>query len=296
MYKIKPEDYNTVSNKRDKFILESLKLITNEKSSYDLIVDLGFGDGRVTRLLSQNVPHKQLVAIDVVPEMLTYALANNTDDPTIEYVLQDMTVSWLELSPRIRQLESKVDLLFTSFMLHYIRDKYRLMAIIGRLLTSGGLFYANTVITKDLNNKKLMNSTVDEQQQQLLCPSIDKQMTVWKQCLVDNGFQIKEFKLITDNIVMNRKEIIDFMPIVVEDYLHDSGGGGGLMASSDHHLLWNIVFDNHFSPLDSESSATAATDESVANPNAWKQFLADNTVSELSFSYHSLQVMAYNKQ
>ncbi|XP_054157777.1 uncharacterized protein LOC128956120 [Oppia nitens] len=104
-----------------------------------MIIDLGFGDGRVTRLLSQNVPHKQLVAIDVVPEMLEHAVANNTDDPTIEYVLQDLTVSWPELSPRIRQLESKVDLLFSNFMLHYITDKYQLMAIIGQLLTSGGL-------------------------------------------------------------------------------------------------------------------------------------------------------------
>ncbi|XP_054159172.1 uncharacterized protein LOC128957437 [Oppia nitens] len=244
-------------------------------------------------MLSKHVQHKQVVAIDVVPEMLTHAMANNADDTTIEYALQDMTVSWLELSPRIRQLESKVDLLFTSFMLHFIPDKCQVMDILSKLLTSGGLFYANIVITADLNRKLVdnNNSRVDKQlQQQLWYPSIDKQMNNWKQSLIVNGFVIKQFNLFAKNYLMTRKQIIDFMPVIVGDFSINFKDRKQFDEEKAEHL-WDTVFDAHFSPP-SDSTGTA----SVANPNAWKKFLADNTITELRYYYHTLRVIAYNNK
>ncbi|XP_054167896.1 uncharacterized protein LOC128965274 [Oppia nitens] len=301
MNHIIPEDYANSTYNTDAIHLESIQLIINEKSSYDLIVDLGFGDGRVTRKLSENLLHKHVVAIDVVPEMLAHAVANSSDDTSIEYVLQDMSVPWLELSPRIRQLESKVDLLFSNVVLNYMSNKRQIMEIIGRLLSSDGLFFANIVIFKDLTeNKQLLDSMFDERQQQLLCQSIDRQFNDWKQSIIDNKFHIKQFKLMSDNEIMTRKQIIDFMPVLVECY--------AIYYKDRHHFdtevkgdrFRDLLFNTYFSCLTVGESVTETNNNNNNNNNqsvmmSWKQFLADNTIHEMQLSWHFVRVMAYNQ-
>ncbi|XP_054167902.1 uncharacterized protein LOC128965281 [Oppia nitens] len=303
MYKIKPEDYASLANNSDEINLKLIQLITNEKCSYDLIVDLGFGDGRVTRMLSENISHKQLVAIDVVPEMLAYAVANSSDDTSIEYVLQDMSVPWLELSPRIRQLESKVDLLFTNLTLNYMSNKRQIIEIIGRLLSSDGLFFANIILSDDLNDKQLLNSQTEDRQQQqqqrqqLLYHSIDRQLNDWKQCLVDNGFDIKLFKQLTINEIMTRKHIIDMMPDIFNTYAiyYNDRKQFDTEVKVDDHFM-DKVFNAYFSLPDKSVSASASV--TVANHPmllSWKQFFKDNTIHELMHSFQYLQLMAYKK-
>ncbi|XP_054167744.1 uncharacterized protein LOC128965115 [Oppia nitens] len=298
MNQIKPEDYVSVTYYTDAIQLDSIKLIANEKCSYDLIVDLGFGDGRVTRMLSEKIPHKQVLAIDVVPELLAHAVANSSDDKTVEYVLEDMSVRWLELSPRIRQLESKVDLLFSNLVLSYISNKTQLMEIIGKLFSSGGLFFANIAINKDLNDKQLLDSMYEDRQQkqQLLCHSTDRQLNDWKQSLVVNGFDIKIFKQLDQNEVMTRKQIIDFMPELFNCfaiYYEDRTHFDDVVKKDDR--FHDLVFNAYYSLTDAASAASVT----VANHRpvllTWKQFLADNTIHEMKSCWQILQVMAYNK-
>ncbi|XP_054161166.1 uncharacterized protein LOC128959262 [Oppia nitens] len=289
---ISPEVYADITNNIDAIYLESIQLITNDKRSYDLIVDLGFGDGRLTRMLSQNVSHKQLIAIDVVPEMLAHAVANSSDDTSIEYVLQDMSVPWLELSPHIRQLESKVDLLFTNVTLNYMSNKRQIMEIIGKLLTNGGLFFANIVIYKDLNEKQLLDNKFEESQQQLCCQSIDQQFNDWKQSLIDNKFHIKQFKLLDENEIMTRKQIIDYMPEILDCstiYYKDRTLFDKEVKSD---RFKDKVFNTYFS-LPVGASVTETNHQPVLM--SWKQFLADNSINEMKFSWHFIQFKAYNK-
>ncbi|CAG2123359.1 unnamed protein product, partial [Medioppia subpectinata] len=75
---------------------------------------MGSGDGGVTRELAACVPHRRLIAVDVNPAMTEYARDHNTL-PTIEYVTQDMSVEWSELSPEIRRLEGSVRLILSNF-------------------------------------------------------------------------------------------------------------------------------------------------------------------------------------
>ncbi|XP_054155695.1 trans-aconitate 2-methyltransferase-like [Oppia nitens] len=116
--------------------------------SYDIIVDIGCGDGSLTKLLANQLAHNQLIGIDCVTDMISYARKHNSlmiDDKhdnnnrIIEYVVQDMSVDWPAMCPRIRQLESRVDLIFSNYALQYIPDKQKLMQIFDRLLATGAI-------------------------------------------------------------------------------------------------------------------------------------------------------------
>ena len=164
-------------------------------------MEIGSGDGAVTRQLATRVRHRRLVAIDVNPAMTAYARCVNSG-PTIEYWLQDMGVPWDELSDDIRQLEGKVELIFANFSLHYILDKSRLLSICARLLSTGGSIHANSVILPDLNQKL----PADERRDNYL--SVDQQLVVWRQALADNRLIVDEFEVVDHVWRMSRQQLI----------------------------------------------------------------------------------------
>ncbi|XP_054166170.1 uncharacterized protein LOC128963681 [Oppia nitens] len=180
-------------------------------------------------------------------------------------------------------MDGRVDLVFTSFMLHYCsRDKRQVMAIFRQLLKSDGLFYGNILINQDLN-RKLLGKGKERDPNQQWYPSLDKQTEDWLKSLTDNGFMIEKSKLIELNVGMNRKQIIDFMPVVVDCYRCYFPDSQQFDAEVGDHL-WDTVFDAFFSPPDAEP-----------NPSAWTKFLADNTITELHYYFHCLRVIATKK-
>ncbi|XP_054161676.1 uncharacterized protein LOC128959698 [Oppia nitens] len=270
MDQIEPGVYGALNYCPRKFALDSFSILKNTNRCYDLIVDVGAGDGGITKLLATSVRHQHIVGVDVDPVMTNYADTNNKGE-TIEYVTQDMSVGWHELSPGVRELESKVDLIFSNFVLHYIPDRQQLVNTFSRLLSttgSGGVLHANIIILADLN-KKLVKTNSGYQPLKMWYQSCDKQLAEWEQSLRDNQLVIKEFKVIEDIWQLNRKEIIDFLPVLIHDFRpyfqHQSDFDAEL---ADH--LPNTVFD-----------AYVNSDARHPNPEAWTQFLADTTVAEL---------------
>ncbi|XP_054155708.1 juvenile hormone acid O-methyltransferase-like [Oppia nitens] len=231
--------------------MESIKQLNIDNRSYDLIVDLGCGDGGITKhLFGKHIRYKLLVGIDVVPEMISYARRHNTAD-TIEYVEQDMSIGWPEISSqRIRQLDGTVDLIVSNFALHYMPDKWQVMNTCSRLLssssssttTTGGIFHANIVILADLN-KKLVTTNTPKQ----WYPTIDKQIADWKQSIIDNQLDIKQLMTIDYDWTIDRQITIDFMPVIQSNYRSFFKNQSDFEAELNDHLS-DTVFDAFVNP------------------------------------------------
>ncbi|CAG2179971.1 unnamed protein product, partial [Oppiella nova] len=73
---------------------------------YDVIVDIGCGNGYLTERLARHVKHNVVIGVDINPTMISYALKNHKMD-SIEYWTQDMSVSWDELCPPLKALEAR---------------------------------------------------------------------------------------------------------------------------------------------------------------------------------------------
>ena len=105
-------------------------------------MDFGCGTGNVTLMLNSLLTIRQIYAIDVDPEMIDFANENHPKD-NIQYILQDLSQEWDQLSPDIKALENKVSLIFSNHVLHWIINKENLAKNLYRLLSKNGKLYAN---------------------------------------------------------------------------------------------------------------------------------------------------------
>ncbi|XP_054165788.1 uncharacterized protein LOC128963306 [Oppia nitens] len=280
MFKLEPELYNSFTdNKYYNEVLENSFNIINNKLNrkFDVIVDLGCAEGGITKLLSTRVPHRKLVAIDTVPDLLSYARQYNTG-PTIDYQLQDMSVEWPQLSPQLRQLETTVDLVFANFVVPHFTDKTKLMSLISKLLApGGGVFHSNNMLYPDLNKKLLPKYKGPKP----WYPSIEKQIDDYRHSLLDNGFQIKEFTIVEKHWKWSRKQAIEMMPYAVEDFRQFYPNRQLFDEEVGEHL-WDTLFDAYRNQPD---------DPPVAD-GAWKQFLADESQTEIDDCIPYIRIVA----
>ena len=99
----------------------------------------------MTELLAQSgVKHNRIIGVDIDPEMIAFAQQNHKSVDSVEYWTQDMSLSWDELTPRVRELEGRVSLIVSNIALHWIKNKSQLMAVLCRLLATGGAIVAHT--------------------------------------------------------------------------------------------------------------------------------------------------------
>ncbi|CAG2174690.1 unnamed protein product, partial [Oppiella nova] len=106
---INPSVYVRVGGKQRQSAEQLIQDIPKDRD-YNIIVDIGCGSGYMTQLLAKRVKHK------------------NHKMDSIEYWIQDMSVSWHDMSSRLKELESRVDLIVSNFAFHWIEDKSQLMA------------------------------------------------------------------------------------------------------------------------------------------------------------------------
>ncbi|CAG2111603.1 unnamed protein product [Medioppia subpectinata] len=246
-------------------------LLANNRQEFTEYLDIGSGDGGITKLLASRVPHRRLIGIDSVPAMTDYARQVNSM-PTIKYITQDMSVLWPELSADIRRLEGTVDLIFSNLCFMYFYDKSRTLSICRRLLTTGGSIYANFILLGDVNKKLPPNERFNN------FLSVDRQIQVWRRALADNGLAVDTFDVYNDKWFIKRELMIVFLPVLVCNYR-------SYFESIDHYAsecpdLSDAVFDIYTNPT---------TDR--PNPNAWKQFVANennNTEAIIHFQMVTL--------
>ncbi|CAG2114776.1 unnamed protein product, partial [Medioppia subpectinata] len=244
-----------------------------QQNLYNTIVDMGSGDGGITKLLATRVPHKGVIAIDSNPRMTAHGQHFNSVS-TVEYITQDMSVSWPELSDNIRRLESKVDLIFSNFSFHYFHDKYQLLSICRQLLVTGGTIRANIPLFDDLSDKLPANQRLE------WCPSVDQQLDVWRRELSDTGFTINEFETRKVTFAVNRRQIIAYLPVLMSVYKSYFTASG--LPYNQCPDLADIVF-NVYNNLGADRP----------NPNAWTLFLAKEDISEVVTHMRLLRLVCH---
>lgn len=110
-----------------------LKALTQENAS---VLEIGCGPGNITKYLLSIRPDLKIFGIDIAPNMVVLAEANN---PTARFEVMD--------SRRIGNLKTKYDAIVGGFCLPYISqdDSKKLIADCNKLLNGKGLLYLSFV-------------------------------------------------------------------------------------------------------------------------------------------------------
>ena len=156
-------------------------------------MDIGCGNGELTKTLATNINHKRVIGIDIDPNMISFANQYNKTD-SMEYLIQDMSKPFDELIPQLKQLESRVGLIYANYSLHFYPNKRQIFEILSTLLSKSGTLYANITLIPDLKqylsdeSKKLIDKYLD-------LNSTEKEIAVYKQSINQNGLKIEKFLL-----------------------------------------------------------------------------------------------------
>ena len=147
-------------------------------------------------MLNSLLTIKQIYAIDVDPEMIDFANENHPKD-NIQYMLQDLSQEWDQLSPDIKALENKVSLIFSNHVLHWIINKENVANNLFRLLSKGGKLYANIHWIKDPFNYLTGIEKEIHEKEVLKIPTKEEQFNLWIHIFEKVGFRITESEFIS---------------------------------------------------------------------------------------------------
>ncbi len=161
---------------------------------------MGCGNGKVTKQLSQRIPHNKIVAFDIDPQMIEFA-RNNYSSNTIEYMTQDVSRSWDELSTTFKELEAKVSLIFSNRVLHWVEDKETAAKNISRLLSNGGKIYLNITAFDDVSQ----NLSEELREKFIKIPTIDEQFEIWRKILISVGIEISFAQILNKETFYDKK-------------------------------------------------------------------------------------------
>ncbi len=139
----------------------------------------------MTKILSERIQHNRIVALDADPGMVKFAQTNFASN-SIEYLTQDISQSWDELSFTLKELEGKVSLIFSNRVLHWVKDKETAAINMSKLLVKGGDVCINITALPDI--KPHLNDELKGEFNYI--PSIDEQFELWRKLLTDNGINL----------------------------------------------------------------------------------------------------------
>jgi trans-aconitate methyltransferase len=118
---------NGVQKALSRPLIAELKLRGDET-----ILDIGCGEGTLTRELADRVPNGRVVGIDASEDMI-YA-ARRWESSNLVFHRMDA---------RYLNAEDAFDVIYSNATLHWIADQYRLFGAVQRALRPGGVFRAN---------------------------------------------------------------------------------------------------------------------------------------------------------
>ena len=105
------------------------KLIsTLELVGHEMILDIGCGDGKVTKLIAERVPHGSVIGIDRSRDMI--ALAKK------QY--EGASLSFKQMDALSIQFNHRFDLIFSNAALHWVKDHQQILVGIFQHLKTGG--------------------------------------------------------------------------------------------------------------------------------------------------------------
>ena len=104
-------------------------------------MEIGCGPGNMTKLYNDSLNIGTFIAIDIDSKMIKFAETNYPAQNTT-YIAQDFGVKWDKLSPEVRALENRVNLIVSNHTMHWIfKQRENAANNIRRLLADQGLVY-----------------------------------------------------------------------------------------------------------------------------------------------------------
>ncbi|MFB3889858.1 MAG: methyltransferase domain-containing protein [Candidatus Bathyarchaeia archaeon] len=181
-------------------LIPKLKLAGDET-----LLDIGCGDGKVTALLAERVPHGRVVGVDNSEEMLSSARRNY---PQGRYP----NLTFLKMDARELTFRKQFDIAFSNAALHWIIDHQTVLACVREALNSQGRLLFQMA---GKNNAQSIIAVLEEMISEDTCKPYFKKFTfpygfyspaeyrVW---LRDAGFKPHRVELIKKDMQLQGRE------------------------------------------------------------------------------------------
>jgi trans-aconitate 2-methyltransferase len=104
-------------------LIAKLRLVGNESA-----LDIGCGDGKVTNLLAECVPHGRVTGIDSSPDMI--ALADRS--------FPQRNLKFVEMDARTITFQNSFDVVFSNAALHWVKNHRAILRGVKQCLKAGG--------------------------------------------------------------------------------------------------------------------------------------------------------------
>jgi len=163
------------------------RIIDENGEKFGIVLDIGCGSGNVTALLNQRISFDRLIGLDIDMRMIKFAKTNYSASK-IEYIVEDIAVEWDQLNPKLKQLEGKVDLIFSNRVLHWIECKSLAANNMYRFLTPNGKLYTNITTLWDLFHD-LSPEERARMERLVVIPSEEEQIETWRKSFTESGFK-----------------------------------------------------------------------------------------------------------
>ncbi len=121
-----PADYAEHSQGQERWAKDLLDLLRLQKN--EGVLDIGCGDGRVTAEIAARVSPGEVVGIDSSPEMVAFASAR----------FQLPNLRFLQADARALPFESQFDVVYSSAVLHWVKEHRPVLYGIAHSLRPGG--------------------------------------------------------------------------------------------------------------------------------------------------------------
>jgi trans-aconitate 2-methyltransferase len=122
--------YDKVSTIQEEFALKLILL--RNWTGKEIVMDAGCSSGRVTKILAKEIPNGKIYAVDIDVNMIDKAKDNLSQFENVTIINSDL----LDLSLKI--ISSKVDVIFSSAVLHWILNHQKLFNTFFELLNQKG--------------------------------------------------------------------------------------------------------------------------------------------------------------
>ena len=174
--------YNSGQEEAALDVLKEIHLKGDEK-----ILDIGCGDGKITRYLAKKLPRGEAIGIDISPNMFRQAKKDHDNIKNLYFFRK---------SADNFSFEKKFDLIFSFACLHWVKQQEMVLKCVKSSLKKGGFFYFSCLMRinpyiEQILRKKKWRLLYENQDKQFFPININK----YKKLLAHLGFHLNQLEV-----------------------------------------------------------------------------------------------------